>query len=233
MAESESQSDGRLSSSWVPLTVGALIATAAGITIPFGLAAVTQAEDISVSTTLLFGIPVVIYAVVRRRRDSWNAIYSKLSLTRGTPAYYLLAVFLAALGVVIYYPTVELLLPPEALRVDFTPYAGLEISVVTFVIAFFNEAFTVALGEELFFRALLGGWAMRRFGFLAGNTLQSSLFVLPHLLVLIERPGVWPLVLVVPLVVGWINGWLMHRSGSIWPGWFLHSLVNAATKIGL
>ena len=230
----ESQSDGRLSSSWVPLAVGALIATAAGITIPFGLAAVTQAEDVSVSTTLLFGIPLVVYAVFRRRRqDSWNAIYSKLSLIRGTPAYYLLAVLLAALGVALYYPAVELLLPTEALQVDFTPYAELEISVVTFVIAFFNEAFTVALGEELFFRALLGGWAIRRFGFLAGNTLQSSLFVLPHLLVLIERPGVWPLVFVVPLVVGWMNGWLMHRSGSVWPGWMLHSLVNAATKIGL
>jgi len=51
--------------------------------------------------------------------------------------------------------------------------------------ALLREAFYVALGEEVFFRGLLGGYLERRFGFMKGNTMQAFVFLLPHLLLLL------------------------------------------------
>jgi hypothetical protein len=42
-------------------------------------------------------------------------------------------------------------------------YARLGFSPVSVLIAFLKESFFTSLGEEVFFRGLLGGWLMRRF----------------------------------------------------------------------
>lgn len=67
---------------------------------------------------------------------------------------------------------------------------------------------------------------MRRLGFGIGNLIQASLFLLPHLTLLRVSLGLWPL-LVAQFVGGWLFGWLLHRSGSILPGWLAHTLSNA------
>jgi hypothetical protein len=56
-----------------------------------------------------------------------------------------------------------------------------------------REFLTGSLGEEVFFRGLLGGWLMRRFGLLVGNTLQTLIFLLPHFLILFAGVYLWPL----------------------------------------
>ena len=191
-------------------------------------------DNVQLPNVLFFGIPVAIYAVLRRRRqDEWSGIYSKLGLKRGRGAYYLWAIAFVGLFLAFYYGAAEFLLSSDARRAMFDPYSGLEASPLTLGLVFASEALTVALGEELFFRGLVGGWAMRRFGYRKGNALQAALFIVPHLPVLYFNPGVCPLVFVFPFLLGWTNGWLMHRSGSIWPGWILHSLVNTVTKIWL
>lgn len=83
-----------------------------------------------------------------------------------------------------------------------------------------------ALGEEIFFRGFLGGWLIRRFGFLVGNAMRSLVFLLTHLLLLSTGLDLRP-VLVVSLRAGWLLGWLRHRGGSILPGWLAHSLASA------
>jgi len=92
--------------------------------------------------------------------------------------------------------------------------------------ALLREAFYVALGEEIFFRGLLGGWLEQRFGFMKGNTIQDLIFLLPHLLLLLVSLSLW-VVVVVQFLAGWVLGWLRSRSGSILPGWLAHSLMNA------
>ncbi|MFC1804111.1 lysostaphin resistance A-like protein, partial [Thermoproteota archaeon] len=88
------------------------------------------------------------------------------------------------------------------------------------------EAFYVALGEEIFFRGLLGGWLERRYGFRIGNIVQAVMFLLPHLLLLMVSTSFW-LVIVVQFLAGWVMGLLRSRSGSILPGWLAHSFMNA------
>ncbi len=64
-----------------------------------------------------------------------------------------------------------------------------------------------------------------------GNTIQALLFVLPHtLLILLASPRYW-FVLPFDLLAGWALGWLRFRSGSIWPGWLSHTLVNTVSDL--
>ena len=105
-------------------------------------------------------------------------------------------------------------------------YEGLNLSAGTLLLVLFREPFYVSLGEELFFRGLLGGVLFRRLGFALGNVVQKGLFLLPHLGLLLVSLGLWRLVFV-QLVVGWLLGWLRFRSGSILPGWVAHALANA------
>lgn len=60
-------------------------------------------------------------------------------------------------------------------------YEGLNLSAGTLLLVLFRETFYVSLGEELFFRGLLGGVLFRRLGFALGNVVQTGLFLLPHL----------------------------------------------------
>ena len=114
----------------------------------------------------------------------------------------------------------------ESPKVSTSVYTGLSLSLSSFIFALLREAFYVALGEEIFFRGLLGGWLEQRFGFMKGNTMQAFVFLLPHLLLLLVSLSFW-LVVIVQFLAGWALGCLRSRSGSILPGWLAHSLMNA------
>jgi membrane protease YdiL (CAAX protease family) len=73
---------------------------------------------------------------------------------------------------------------------------------------------------------------MRHLGFWVGNSLQSLVFLAPHLFVLRCGLELWPLLLA-PLVSGWFYGWLLYRSGSILPGWLAHGLGIALAAAGV
>jgi membrane protease YdiL (CAAX protease family) len=105
-------------------------------------------------------------------------------------------------------------------------YAGATPGPALVLRALVYEAVFVTFGEESFFRGWLQGWAERRWGFRRGNALQAGAFLLPHLLLLLVSPAFWP-VLVLVFAGGWVTGWLRHRSGSILPGWLVHSVTNA------
>jgi membrane protease YdiL (CAAX protease family) len=185
---------------------------------------------------LLYAIPCAIYAIVQRLRGttSWSQIASNLGLRRSQPVYYVWAVvFFAVLGL-LSLVTIFVFFPGYYDRpgVAASQYAGVELGIFTVSYAFVREAVYVALGEELFFRGLVGSWLMRHLGFWVGNALQSLVFLAPHLFVLSAGLELWPLLLA-PLVSGWLYGWLLYRSGSILPGWLGHSLAIALAAAGV
>jgi membrane protease YdiL (CAAX protease family) len=159
---------------------------------------------------------------------------SLLGWRLGSPVYYLwtflfllisapFTIFLALFVVPDLYRH-----PPQGVTLSY--YAHLGFSLSSILIAFLNEFFFTALGEEIFFRGLLGGWLMRRFGFLIGNTLQALIFLLPHLLILLSSVSLWPL-LIFPALLGWLNGWLRYKSDSVLPGMLVHSLGNTLSDV--
>ena len=184
---------------------------------------------------LIYAIPCVIYAIVQRiRGKTWSQITSNLGLRGSQPTYYGWAlVFSVVLGL-LSLVTIYVFFPGYFDRpgIAASQYAGVELGILTVLYAFFREAVYVALGEELFFRGLVGGWLMRRLRFWVGNALQSLVFFVPHLFVLSAGVDLWPLLLF-PLVSGWLYGWLLYRSGSILPGWLGHSLAIALAAAGV
>jgi hypothetical protein len=185
---------------------------------------------------ILFSIPVWIYITVRRHGDEgddWTTIRQDIGWQSSAPIY-----FLWALGVTLVAGGLGWLafqmLPPAIFQdpnINLSDYAGMTPSLTTFLMIWLREAIYAALGEEIFFRGFLGGWLNRRWGFIAGNTVQTLVFLLPHLLLLLVSLQLWP-ILLVQGIAGWLLGWLRHRSGSILPGWIAHSLANALGAFG-
>jgi len=119
---------------------------------------------------------------------------------------------------------------PAGLLQGHSIYTGWRFTLHSVWLISINEAFYIALGEEVFFRGFLGGLLFRRFGFAAGNLVQASVFLLPHLLLLYFGKAIWPIFIVV-FTAGWLQGWLRFRSGSILPGWLVHTLTNVLAAL--
>ena len=178
---------------------------------------------------ILLGLPLLVYALVLRRRGKpGKEILDRLGLRFASPENYAWALGILLLtGALAVWATRSI--PEEVLRspnVAVSQYESLSLSAGTVLLVLVRETFYVALGEELLFRGLLGGVLFRRLGFASGNMSQTALFLVPHLALLLVSLGLWRLVLV-QLVAGWLLGWLRFRSGSVLPGWMAHSLTNA------
>jgi membrane protease YdiL (CAAX protease family) len=158
----------------------------------------------------------------------WRNVLKSLGLKGCKGSFYLESIGIAvAIGGLIWLAL--RMVPPSVLEnpmISVSVYAGWPLSLTSFMFALLREAFYVALGEEVFFRGMLGGWLVRRFGFMKGNTMQALVFLLPHLLLLLVSLSFW-VVVIVQFLAGWAMGWLRSKSGSIFPGWLAHSLMNA------
>ena len=178
---------------------------------------------------IVLSLPSLVYLAVQRRHGvAWSEALRRVGWRTCPPV-----ALLWGLGVVAVVGGLAWLafqaLPQGVLdnpNVNTSAYSGLRLSPLSFMTVLAREAVYVALGEEIFFRGLLGGWLTRRVGFARGNALQALVFLLPHLLLLTLSLSLWPL-LAAQLVAGWLMGWLRDRFDSILPGWLAHSLTNA------
>lgn len=187
---------------------------------------------------VLFLLPVLAYSLIRRRRGAaWEDTRTRIGWRiRGVSRTdlglaVLVAIVTIIIGTAIMWATPEHVLDDigdadiEGIHLTFEAYLDWEITLAAIGIILFREAIYVTLGEELLFRGLIAGILFRRFGFQVGNLLQTAVFVLPHLIIPLLVPGLWPMI-VVWAVSGWLLGWLYYRTGSIVPGWIAHTLGN-------
>jgi membrane protease YdiL (CAAX protease family) len=179
--------------------------------------------------------PSIVYIAVKRQRgESWSHILSKIGFQNTSLSYYslgLLTILITGLLGQIAFQAIPqaVLTSPD---VNISAYIGLELNLSSLIGILLHEAFYIALGEEIFFRGLLGGWLFRRFGFLIGNLVQSIVFLLPHLLLLLVSYSLWPII-PVQFIAGWLLGWLRYRAQSIFPGWVAHSIINTLGALSL
>jgi membrane protease YdiL (CAAX protease family) len=85
-------------------------------------------------------------------------------------------------------------------------------------------AVVIPVGEELFFRGLLLRGFLLRYGPRPALVLTAALFALVHL-------NPWGLVSI--FLVGILLGWLVLRTGSLWPACLAHGLYNLAAVVSL
>ena len=94
--------------------------------------------------------------------------------------------------------------------------------------------------EEVLFRGLFARSLFRKFGFAIGNTIQSTLFWIMHLLIFKLVTGEWIswiqlYAFGVSFGLGLILGFVNQRKGgaSIAPSWIIHSTTNFVTFLTL
>nr|QNO51420.1 hypothetical protein PFCPEAIJ_00022 [Methanosarcinales archaeon ANME-1 ERB6] len=178
---------------------------------------------------IIWSIPSLFYLFVRRiRKEKWGTIFKNLGWVSCKPKYWLWALGVIVILSLLSLPTVKLIPPEiaESPNVVHSQFVGMAPSFSVFLLILLNQAIFIALGEEIFFRGLLGGWLMRKLGFKIGNSIQAVCFLLIHLPLLMVSTALWP-ILIVQFIAGFVFGWLRHVSGSILPAWSVHSLINA------
>lgn len=179
--------------------------------------------------TIILTVPSLVYFVgMRVRGQTWRHGLKLIGFQDASIRHLIIGVIIGAipgLFTFVYSQSIPIEIL-ESPNIALSQYAGLSPGLGAFFAVLMREAFYVALGEEIFFRGFLGGWLIRRFGFMIGNILQSIVFLLPHLLLLTVSLKLWP-ILIPQFIAGWLFGWLLHRSGSVLPGWIAHSLSNA------
>ncbi|MGC5012856.1 type II CAAX prenyl endopeptidase Rce1 family protein [Streptosporangium sp. DT93] len=169
---------------------------------------------------VLYCVPALVYVIVqsRGRDETFTSASARVGATRGSASAYGWAL-VVLLPLVLASWLAIVLIPAEILETPGVSIARLtSVSVAVGVVA-------RAVGEEVFFRGLLGGVLMRRLGFPWGNLLQALLFLAPHLLLLLIDARLWP-ILPVQFAAAWLLGWLRHRTGTFVPGAAVHVIAN-------
>ncbi len=73
------------------------------------------------------------------------------------------------------------------------------------------------LVEETFFRGFLFAGFRQRYGWKKAALLSSVFFAVGHII---------PAAMIPAFVIGYAFSYLYHKSGSLWPGIFMHFLIN-------
>lgn len=86
--------------------------------------------------------------------------------------------------------------------------------------------------EEFLFRGLIAGSLSRRLSLVWANLWQALVFLLPHGLVVLVMPRLWPLLIAI-FAGALFVGWARIRSGSILGPWLAHACLNVATGLSV
>lgn len=167
-----------------------------------------------------------------RRKRTFKEITQRAGLQLGEAKYigYGLVVALAiAAYFVSWPPSVELFTGDTSPQ---KPFIGLGFGATSLTMALLYGVLATGFCEELFFRGLIAGSLSRRLPILGANLVQATIFLLPHLLLLLIMPEIWPILFLI-FAGGLLKGWLRIKSGSILGPWLIHATANIATCLNV
>ena len=171
---------------------------------------------------VLLCLPTIVYLIAQSRgqdrRSGFRAALARAGVSWGSPAGYGWALLVLLLLMLTAW------LPLALIPADVQDKLGLSIARLTSVGTAIGITLR-AVGEEVFFRGLLGGVLMRRLSFRWGNLLQATIFLVPHVALLLLDVRLWP-ILTAQLAAGWLLGWLRHKTDTFVPGAVLHVIIN-------
>lgn len=176
---------------------------------------------------LLGGVPFLGYLIYQRWRHkrTFREVAGRAGLQLGDPRYIVYSLAFALVGVVIlvlWSPPLEPLTRRGSAQRRFV---GLGLGVPAITLAFLNGVVQTGFAEELLFRGLIAGSLSRRLPLVWANLAQATIFLLPHLAILLVAPELWG-VLPVVFAGALLFGWVRIKSGSIIGSWLMHASGN-------
>ena len=124
--------------------------------------------------------------------------------------------------------SVFMLMSVKGMETATSDFAGLKLAAVPAVLIY--AILKTALPEEIVFRGFLLKRISNKFGFAAGNLIQSILFGLMHGVFFFSAAGIVKAVLITLFTgsIGWLMGYINEKKadGSIVPGWIIHAAAN-------
>ena len=175
------------------------------------------------------GVPLMLYTAWHklRHKRSLREIRTRAGLVVGDASMLRYAIGFAILSTLVsifFPPPMEFL--TEAEGSPHLKMVGLGWASDAWAIAVAYGVIKTGLTEELLFRGLLTGSLQRRMSMWVANLLQTLIFFVPHLLMVIYlAPDLWgilPRLVIGSLVMGWIR----MKSGSILGPWIIHAAAN-------
>ena len=107
-------------------------------------------------------------------------------------------------------------------------FSGLGLSAIPAILVY--AVFNTSLPEELLFRGFLGKRFSNKFGFAAGNLIQSIIFGVMHGVMFFGAAGIIKAVIITVFTGGiaWLMGYINEKKagGSILPSWAIHASAN-------
>ena len=170
-------------------------------------------------------IPIVWWLITSRKEKSfWNWIgFKKFSLKENRTLIWIVGVSIAFLPLSLF--TIYILRNVETATSDFS---GLGIAALPAILIY--AIFKTALSEEIVFRGFLLKRVSGRFGFHAGNVVQSILFGLMHGVMFFSVTSVINAIIITLVTggIGWCMGYVNEKKaeGSILPSWCIHAIAN-------
>lgn len=188
----------------------------------------------TLNVLVLGGIPFLFYFLYHklRHRRSLPEIARRAGLQMGAARYVGYCALAALMGVavlVLWPPPLAPFVREGSPQRDFV---GLGLGGTTIVMALLYGVVKTGFAEELLFRGLIAGSLGRRLPLVWANVLQALIFLLPHFLVLLVMPEMWP-VLPVVFAGALFAGWARIRSGSIVGPWLLHAAANVVMCLSI
>lgn len=176
---------------------------------------------------------ILIYFLVKKRKKlTTKEIFKLLGFSFSLPKSYLYSIGISLFSILIAILLLTIFPLNLSLleNTTFSHYKEFDLTILSLSLIFLRELIFIALGEELFFRGLIGGVLFRNFSFFKANIFQTLIFLLPHLFLLFISIQLLPFLIII-IISGWLLGWLRYKSDSIFPCILAHSLTNTIAII--
>lgn len=187
----------------------------------------TQKVLNSIAQILLFSlIPFVWWFITAREKTSffqWIGLKRFSSLKENKTALWITGTTIVFLAVSVF-----VLYSVQNIETAASEFLGLGIKALPAILIY--AVWNTSFPEEILFRGFLLKRLSGRFGFSAGNAVQSALFGLLHGAMFFEMTGITQAILIMGFTGGiaWSMGYVNEQKagGSILPGWCIHAIAN-------
>ena len=181
---------------------------------------------------ILFSVlPLIWWLVTARKKKSfWSFIgLKKIQCAKKNNTY----VWIAGVSAAFLLLSVFMLYSVRGVETAATNFSGLKLSALPAILVY--AVLKTALSEEIVFRGFILKGLSAKFGFNAGNIVQSVLFGLMHGIMFFSLTSAVKTVIIILFTggIGWFMGYINEKKadGSILPGWCIHSIANIFSGI--